>query len=56
MTNHVKNNTHKTISILVLEKELAGFVMVLQMNDGTYCQRLHPGALLTSGVRAKSDL
>jgi hypothetical protein len=56
ITNHVKDNTHKTMSILVLEKELAGFIMVLQMNDGTYCHRLHPGALLTPDVRAEPGL
>jgi hypothetical protein len=52
MVNYVKNNTHMTMYILVLEKELAGFMMILQTNDVTYCHRFHPGALLAPKVRA----
>ena len=53
VTRMVKSDANISMSLLVLEKDLPGFMQVLRMNDLAYCHRKFPGTTISNGVRAR---
>jgi hypothetical protein len=56
MTSLVKSSTHTSMSLLVLEKDLACFMQVLRMNDLAYCRRNFPGTLISDDTIASRGI
>jgi hypothetical protein len=52
MTCMVKKNANVSMSLLVLEKDLAAFMKVLRMNDLAYCHRKLTETLIHDGLHA----
>jgi len=53
ITRMVKSNANTSMSLLVLAKDLAGFVKALRINDLIYCHRNFPGTPIPDGIRAR---
>lgn len=53
VTRIVKDDANVSMSLLILEKDLHGFMQVLRINDLAYCHRNFPGTTISDGVHAR---